>query len=401
MGLLDFFRSEKRDNGQNFLRAHSLGNFGANTGVAVTKESSLSFSAVYACVRLISETIASLPINVFMEEADGDRISQRTHPVYKLLAKKPNNYMTPYTFKEVILTNLLLEGNAYFLIIRDGSARPIELICIQPDQVEVYKHEGDLYYKLKEVKETVMKDDMLHFVGLSFDGLKGKSVLNSQRATIGTSIAANDTAGSVLGNTTQVGGVIKHPGKLSAEAIERLRTSWNNSYQGSFAAGKTAILEEGMSFEPTRINAQDKQLLESRRFQIEEIARIFKVPLSLIGHLEKAANYSSIEALSIDFVRYTLTPYLVNLEEEFNRKLFRENEQANHYVKINVSGLMRGDSNARANFYKQMIDMGVMSINEVRQLENMNRIENGDTHYFPMNYAPIGETKEEDADTDS
>ena len=401
MGLLDFFRSEKRDNGQNFLRAHSLGNFGANTGVAVTKESSLSFSAVYACVRLISETIASLPINVFMEEADGDRISQRTHPVYKLLAKKPNNYMTPYTFKEVILTNLLLEGNAYFLIIRDGSARPIELICIQPDQVEVYKHEGDLYYKLKEVKETVMKDDMLHFVGLSFDGLKGKSVLNSQRATIGTSIAANDTAGSVLGNTTQVGGVIKHPGKLSAEAIERLRTSWNNSYQGSFAAGKTAILEEGMSFEPTRINAQDKQLLESRRFQIEEIARIFKVPLSLIGHLEKAANYSSIEALSIGFFRYTLTPYLVNLEEEFNRKLFRENEQANHYVKINVSGLMRGDSNARANFYKQMIDMGVMSINEVRQLENMNRIENGDTHYFPMNYAPIGETKEEDADTDS
>tara|TARA_R110002110_G_scaffold119747_6_gene294447 strand:- start:4874 stop:6079 length:1206 start_codon:yes stop_codon:yes gene_type:complete len=401
MGLLDFFRSEKRDNGQNFLRAHSLGNFGANTGVAVTKESSLSFSAVYACVRLISETIASLPINVFMEEADGDRISQRTHPVYKLLAKKPNNYMTPYTFKEVILTNLLLEGNAYFLIIRDGSARPIELICIQPDQVEVYKHEGDLYYKLKEVKETVMKDDMLHFVGLSFDGLKGKSVLNSQRATIGTSIAANDTAGSVLGNTAQVGGVIKHPGKLSAEAIERLRTSWNNSYQGSFAAGKTAILEEGMSFEPTRINAQDKQLLESRRFQIEEIARIFKVPLSLIGHLEKAANYSSIEALSIDFVRYTLTPYLVNLEEEFNRKLFRENEQANHYVKINVAGLMRGDSNARANFYKQMIDMGVMSINEVRQLENMNRIENGDTHYFPMNYAPIGETKEEDADTDS
>ena len=401
MGLLDFFRSEKRDNGQNFLRAHSLGNFGANTGVAVTKESSLSFSAVYACVRLISETIASLPINVFMEEADGDRISQRTHPVYKLLAKKPNNYMTPFTFKEVILTNLLLEGNAYFLIIRDGSARPIELICIQPDQVEVYKHEGDLYYKLKEVKETVMKDDMLHFVGLSFDGLKGKSVLNSQRATIGTSIAANDTAGSVLGNTTQVGGVIKHPGKLSAEAIERLRTSWNNSYQGSFAAGKTAILEEGMSFEPTRINAQDKQLLESRRFQIEEIARIFKVPLSLIGHLERAANYSSIEALSIDFVRYTLTPYLVNLEEEFNRKLFRENEQANHYVKINVSGLMRGDSNARANFYKQMIDMGVMSINEVRQLENMNRIENGDTHYFPMNYAPIGETKEEDADTDS
>ena len=155
-----------------------------------------------------------------------------------------------------------------------------------------------------------------------------------------------------------------------------------------------------MTFEPSRINAQDRQLLESRRFQVEEIARIFKVPLSLIGHLEKAANYSSIEALSIDFVRFTLTPYIVSMEEEMNRKLFRENEQDEHYVKIQVEGLLRGDSNARANFYKQMIDMGVLSINEVRKLENLNRIEDGDTHYFPMNYAPIGQ-KKEDADSNS
>jgi len=400
MGFLDFFRfnTEKRDNGQNFLRAHSVSNLGQSSGVAVTRDSSLTFSAVYACVRIISESIASLPINVYLEEADGDRILQKNHPVQKLLAKKPNNYMTSYTFKDVILTNLLLEGNAYFLIVRDGSARPIELICLDPSKVEVYRHEGQLYYKIEEEDATILQDDMLHFVGLSFDGLKGRSVLNSQRATIGTSIAANVTAGNVLGNTTQVGGIIKHPGKLSAEAIERLRTSWNNTYQGPFAAGKTAILEEGMTFEPSKINAQDRQLLESRRFQVEEIARIFKVPLSLIGHLEKAANYSSIEALSIDFVRFTLTPYIVSMEEEMNRKLFRENEQDEHYVKIQVEGLLRGDSNARANFYKQMIDMGVLSINEVRKLENLNRIENGDTHYFPMNYAPIGQSNQEEND---
>ena len=400
MGFLDFFRfnTEKRDNGQNFLTAHSVSNLGQSSGVAVTRDSSLTFSAVYACVRIISESIASLPINVYLEEADGDRILQKNHPVQKLLAKKPNNYMTSYTFKDVILTNLLLEGNAYFLIVRDGSARPIELICLDPSKVEVYRHEGQLYYKIEGEDATILQDDMLHFVGLSFDGLKGRSVLNSQRATIGTSIAANVTAGNVLGNTTQVGGIIKHPGKLSAEAIERLRTSWNNTYQGPFAAGKTAILEEGMTFEPSRINAQDRQLLESRRFQVEEIARIFKVPLSLIGHLEKAANYSSIEALSIDFVRFTLTPYIVSIEEEMNRKLFRENEQDEHYVKIQVEGLLRGDSNARANFYKQMIDMGVLSINEVRKLENLNRIENGDTHYFPMNYAPIGQSNQEDND---
>ncbi|GAG85289.1 unnamed protein product, partial [marine sediment metagenome] len=175
MGLLDFFRfnSEKRDSGQNFLNSHSLGGFGANSGVAVTKESSLSFSAVYACVRLISESIASLPINVYMEEADGDRISQKNHPVYKLLAKKPNNYMTSYTFKEVILTNLLLDGNAFFYIVRDASFRPIELIPLNPSEVECYKHEGELYYKIKEEDTAILKDDILHFVGLSFDGLKG------------------------------------------------------------------------------------------------------------------------------------------------------------------------------------------------------------------------------------
>jgi len=400
MGFFDFFRlsSEKRYNGQNFLRAHDLSAFGANAGVSVTKETSLGFSAVYACVRIISESIASLPINVFLEEADGDRISQKNHPVYKLLAKKPNNYMTSYTFKEIILTNLLLEGNAYFLIVRDNSARPVELICLDPDKVDVYKHEGALFYSIEGEDGTIRQEDMLHFVGMSFDGLKGKSVLKAQSATLGTSLSANDTAASVLGNSAQVGGIIKHPGKLSAEAIERLRTSWNNKYQGPYAAGKTAILEEGMDFFPTKINAQDKQLLESRKFQIEEVARLFKVPLSLIGHLEKAANYSSIEALSIDFVRFTLTPYLVALEEEFNRKLFRENEQDNHYVKIQVEGLLRGDSNSRANFYKQMIDMGVLSINEVRKLENLNRIDNGDTHYFPMNYAPIGQSNVEDND---
>ncbi len=163
---------------------------------------------------------------------------------------------------------------------------------------------------------------------------EGTSVIGSQRTTIGTSIASNDTANSYLGNSSQIGGIIKHPGKLSKEAVARLKNSWNQSTAGSFVAGKTAILEEGMTFEQSKINANDYQLLETRRFQIEEIARIFKVPLSLIGHLEKAANYSSIEALSIDFVRFTLQPYLVLIEQELNRKLFRENELDNYFVRL-------------------------------------------------------------------
>ena len=198
-----------------------------------------------------------------------------------------------------------------------------------------------------------------------------------------------------MGNSSQIGGIIKHPGKLSKEAVARLRTSWSQSTSGSFVAGKTAILEEGMTFEQSKINANDYQLLETRRFQIEEIARIFKVPLSLIGHLEKAANYSSIEALSIDFVRFTLQPYLVLIEQELNRKLFRENELDNYFVRLDSKGLLRGDSAARATYYREMSAIGVLSINEIRRMEDLNRIgDEGDTHYYPLNFAPIGQTEE-------
>ena len=242
-----------------------------------------------------------------------------------------------------------------------------------------------------------MQEDMLHFYNLSLDGITVQSVIQAQRTTISTSISSNDMAGSYLGNSSQVGGIIKHPGKLSAEAVARLRTSWNQNHSGSFTAGKTAILEEGMTFEQTKINANDYQLIETRRFQVEEIARIFKVPLSLIGHLEKAANYSSIEALSIDFVRFTLTPYIVNIEQELNRKLFRDNEQRDYYTKINVSGLLRGDSSARATYYREMSAIGVLSINEIRRMEDLNRIgDEGDMHYYPLNFAPIGKTDEDE-----
>jgi len=392
MGLLDFLRTEKRSD--NFLRGgFSFG--GASNKTAVTQETSLTFSAVFACVRIISESIASLPVRVYKLEPDEDKILEKSHPINRLLSRNPNEFMTTYTFLEVLMNNLLLNGNSYFYIERDSSARPIALIPIKSEDVKVINHDGDIYYDIKGFEIAILKEDMLHFFNLSFNGYEGTSVINAQRTTIGTSIASNDTANSYLGNSSQIGGIIKHPGKLSKEAVARLKTSWNQSHSGSFVAGKTAILEEGMTFEQSKINANDYQLLETRRFQVEEIARIFKVPLSLIGHLEKAANYSSIEALSIDFVRFTLQPYLVLIEGELNRKLFRENEFDSYFVRLDANGLLRGDSAARADYYREMLSMGVLSINEVRVMEDLNRIDDGDTHYFPMNYAPIGKTQED------
>lgn len=394
MGLLDFFRSEKRNN--NFLNANSSFTFGgAANRTSVTTDSSMTFSAVFACVRIISESIASLPVRVYRVESDGDKIEELAHPVNRLLTRKPNDFMTTYTFLDVLMNNLLLEGNTYFYIERDSTARPIGLIPIKTQHVKVINHEGQIFYDVKDYDLAIRKEDMLHFFNLSFNGYEGTSVIGSQKTTIGTSIASNDTANSYLGNSSQIGGIIKHPGKLSKEAVARLRTSWSQSTSGSFVAGKTAILEEGMTFEQSKINANDYQLLETRRFQIEEIARIFKVPLSLIGHLEKAANYSSIEALSIDFVRFTLQPYLVLIEQELNRKLFRENELDNYFVRLDSKGLLRGDSAARATYYREMSAIGVLSINEIRRMEDLNRIgDEGDTHYYPLNFAPIGQTEE-------
>ena len=397
MGLFDFLRSEKR--GDNFLRA-VFGGQGAANRTAVSRDSSLTFSAVFACVRVISESIASLPIKVYKVEDDNDRINNISHPVYNLLARYPNTYMTPYTFLDTLMTNLLLEGNSYFYIERDSSARPIALIPINPREVKVIKHDGTIIYDVKHFEIGIMKEDMLHFFNLSFDGCEGVSVLKAQNTTIATSIASNDTANSYLGNSSNVGGIIKHPGKLSKEAVERLKTSWNNQYSGSFMAGKTAILEEGMTFDSTAVDLSKYQLIETRRFQVEEIARIFKVPLSLIGHLEKSANYNSIEALSIDFVRFTLMPYITMIEQELIRKLFRENEFGEFAIDLDTKALLRGDSASRSAYYREMASIGAISINEIRQMEGFNKVgEEGDQLFMPLNFAPVGEVEEEDADT--
>lgn len=393
MGLFDFLRSEKRRN--NFLEA-VFGGY-SNNRTAVNRDTSMSFSAVFACVRVISESIASLPIKVYKVEADDDKITDVSHPIYRLLARNPNSYMTPYTFLETLMSNLLLFGNSYFYIERDNSARPISLIPINPKDVKVIKHDGQIYYDVKDHDIAVLKEDMLHFFNLSFDGCEGISVLKYQDTTISTSISSNDTANSYLGNSANVGGIIKHPGKLSKEAVERLKTSWNNSYSGSFMAGKTAILEEGMTFEESKIDANKYQLIETRRFQIEEIARIFKVPLSLIGHLEKSANYNSIEALSIDFVRFTLLPYITMIEQELNKKLFREREYGIFTIKLDTRALLRGDSASRSAYYREMASIGALSINEIRRMEDLNRVgPEGDQLYMPLNFAPIGDVQEED-----
>ena len=387
MGLFDIFKSEKRSHNSSTLIQSNYG-LQANAGVNVDENSALNFSAVWACVRVISEAVASLPIGVFKEDENGNRGIDKASPIYSLLAYEPNNYMTSFIFRETLMNNLLIHGNAYFHIKRDSSLRPIELCYLNPEEVEPVKMDDGIYYNIEKYSKPIPQYDMLHFVGMGYDGVKGKSVLRTHADTIGLSLGANVTATSYFGNSSQMSGVLKHPGKLSEEAAARLRTSWNNNYSGPYNSNKTAVLEEGLDFQPINIPASDRQLLDSRLFQVQEIARIFRVPPHLIGDLSKA-NYNSMEQLSIEFVRTTLRPYLVNIESELNRKLFRESERGIYYVKMSVEGLLRGDSQARANYYREMLQTGVFSINEVRRFEDLNPIENGDKHLVPLNFQPL------------
>jgi len=400
--ILDFFRKESRSNGQTFLQNVLTGT--SNTGVAVNENSTLTYSAVFACVRVLSESVASLPIDVIKEDSKGNKVKDKSHPIYKLLSKKPNNYMTSFTWRQTLMANLVLNGNSYFKIERDGSARPVALTYIPSEKVTVKVKADEVFYEVKSSGNAnantnesmiIKHEDMLHFLGLGYDGIKGKSVIETHRDSIGLSIAANKYGGAFYGNAATPSGILSHPGKLSKEAADRLKNSWNSSYgNGPMNAHKTAILEEGMNFKPVSLNPQDADFLNTRKFQVTEIARIFRVPPHMIGDLDRA-TFTNIEQQGLDFLTHTLRPYLVNLEEELERKLFRQNEQETYSIMFNANGMLRGDSEARSKYYKDMSSIGVLSINDIRRLENLNDIgPEGDQHYYALNYAPITQQNE-------
>lgn len=387
MGLFDFLKNEKRDNGQTFLAAMS--GIGGSGGVAVTDKSAMTFSAVYAAVRILSESIASLPINLYKKDAKGNKVIQDAHPVQRLISLEPNKIMTSYNFRAAMVSNLVLKGNAYAIIHRDGTGRPNELQLIDNDKVKILHYENELFYEIKDTEMPIPASEMLHFVGLNFDGIQGKNPIEVQRDTIGLSVSANKYGGNFYKNAAAPQGILMHPGKITREAAERLKASWNANYAGVHNAHRTALLEEGMQFKTVTLNPADVDFLNTRKYQVNEIARIFRIPPHLLGSLDNA-TYANIEQQQIDFVMHTLRPYLINIEQELCRKLLRENEKRDMYIKMNVSALLRGDSDARAKYYQTLNQIGVLSINEIRSLEDLSPVADGDIHYYPLNFAPIG-----------
>ena len=356
----------------------------SGAGKSVTARTAIQVSAVYACVRVIAETVASLPLHVY-EVTDKGSVKAQEHPLYRLLHDEPNSEMTSFVWREAMLTHLLLYGNSFGQIIRNGRGQILGLYPLLPDRMEVDRDStGTLTYTYSlSTGQTVRlrPEDVLHIPGLGFDGVMGYSPIALEKNAIGLGIAAEEYGSRFFSNGATPSGVLTHPNTVKDP--KKLRESWNAAYGGSANSGKVAILEENMRFERISMPHNEAQFLETRKFQVSEICRIYRVPPHLIGDLEHA-TFSNIEHQSISFGVHTIRPWLVRIEQALNRQLFPEKEKGCFYAQFNMDGLMRGDYKSRMEGYAIARQNGWMSANDIRELENMNPIadEDGGNEYL-------------------
>lgn len=366
---------QSRDGPKNSLWSNAYSFFFGSTtsGKTVNEKTAMQTTAVYACVRILSETIASLPLHTY-KYTDIGKEKATNHSIYHLLHDEPNPEMTSFVFRETLMSHLLLWGNAYAQIIRDGRGKVIALYPLMPDRMTVDRNKkGEIYYLYNKDGQNypLRNEEVLHIPGLGFDGLIGYSPIAMAKNAIGMAIATEEYGAKFFANGANPGGVLEHPGVVKDPA--RVRESWNSVYQGSSNAHRIAVLEEGMKFNSIGIPPEQAQFLQTRKFQINEIARIFRIPPHMIGDLEKS-SFSNIEQQSLEFVKYTLDPWVVRWEQAIKRALFSESEKKEYFVKFNVDGLLRGDYQSRMTGYSIARQNGWMSANDIRRLEDMNLI---------------------------
>ena len=377
------FFSRSRDKPTNAISSAVSFTMGTSSaGKRVNEYSAMQLTTVYACVRVIAETMASLPLHVYKRTANGTEKAVN-HPIYKVLHDEANGEMTAFVFRELMLTHLLLWGNSYAQIVRNRAGQVMGLYPLMPDRMRVDRDEHDkiVYYYIKDGEEiTLRPDQVLHVPGMGFDGLIGYSPIAVARNAIGLGIAAEEYGSKFFANGATPAGVLTHP--KTVKDPKKLRESWNNAYGGSGRSGQTAILEEGMEFKKIAMPNNEAQFLEARKFQVAEICRIYRVPPHMVSDLERA-TFSNIEHQSINFASYTLMPWCARIEQALRRVLFTEGEKKGFFVSHNLDGLRRGDYKSRMEGYAIGKQNGWMSTNDIRILENMNPIpadEGGDAY---------------------
>ena len=400
MGIMSLFRGRDAPINRTAGSSYSFFMGSSSAGKNVNERSAMQMTAVYACVRILSEAIAGLPLHMYQYQEDGSKAKALEHPLYHLLHDEPNPEMTSFVFRETLMTHLLLWGNAYAQIIRNGKGEVIALYPLMPNRMEVNRDKnGKLYYQYTMTSDdaktmegsTVILDpaDVLHVPGLGFDGLVGYSPIAMAKNAIGLAIATEEYGSKFFANGAAPSGVLEHPGVIKDPT--KLRDSWNRAFGGSSNSNKVAVLEEGVKYTPISISPEQAQFLETRKFQINEIARIFRVPPHMVGDLEKS-SFSNIEQQSLEFVKYTLQPWIIRWEQNLRKALLSEEEKKSFFFIFNVEGLLRGDYQSRMQGYATARQNGWMSANDIRELENLDKIpaeSGGDLYLVNGNMMPL------------
>ncbi len=383
MGLFrSFFKARDKPKNRTPGSSYSFFFGGTTSGKPVNEHTAMQMTAVYSCVRILAEAVAGLPLHLYKYTASGGKEKALSHPLYFLLHDEPNPEMSSFVFRETLMTHLLLWGNAYAQIIRNGKGEIIALYPLMPNRMRVDRDtKGELYYSytrysdeapaINGITVTLRPSDVLHIPGLGFDGLVGYSPIAMAKNAIGLAMATEEYGAKFFANGAAPGGVLEHPGTIKDP--QKVKESWNMAYQGSSNAHRVAVLEEGMKYQPIGISPEQAQFLETRKFQINEIARIFRVPPHMVGDLEKS-SFSNIEQQSLEFVKYTLDPWVIRWEQAISRSLLSPSEKKLYFSKFNVDGLLRGDYASRMNGYATARQNGWMSANDIRELENLDRI---------------------------
>ena len=401
MGIFSgLFKSRDKPENRTAGSSYTFFMGGSTSGKTVTERSAMQMTAVYSCVRILAEAVAGLPLHLYKYTDDGGKEKAIDHPLYRLLHDEPNPEMSSFVFRETLMTHLLLWGNAYAQVIRNGKNEIIALYPLMPNKMTVDRDSnGQLYYSyyrgsdeaIRDTQNTVIlkPSDVLHIPGLGFDGLVGYSPIAMAKNAIGMAIACEEFGAKFFANGAAPSGVLEHPGTIKDPS--RVRDAWQSQFGGSSNSGKVAVLEEGMKYTPISISPEQAQFLETRKFQINEIARIFRVPPHMVGDLEKS-SFSNIEQQSLEFVKYTLDPWVIRWEQSIQRALLSHDEKAVYFAKFNLEGLLRGDYQSRMNGYAIGRQNGWMSANDIRELENLDRIpaeEGGDLYLINGNMLPM------------
>ncbi|HAT5009676.1 TPA: phage portal protein [Serratia marcescens] len=361
----------------------------SSSGKVVTADKAIQLSAVWACVRLLSESISTLPLKIYVRQSDGSRKAATAHPAYSILCRRPNSEMTPSRFMLMVVASICLRGNA-FIEKKFIANRLVSLVPLLPQNMVVKRlTTGALEYKYTENgnERVIPVKNIMHIRGFGLDGVCGMMPMKTGRDVIGSAMAVEESAAKIFEQGLQSSGFLSADNALNDEQRERLR-SYMAAFTGSKNAGKIMVLEGGLKYQGVTMNPEDAQMLESRSFSIEEICRWFRVPPFMVGHTTKQSSWaSSLEGMNLQFLTHTLRPLLVNIEQEIGRCLLDSDDEV--FAEFSVEGLLRADSAGRAAYYTSALQNGWMSRNDVRRLENMPPIEGGDIYTVQLNLTQL------------